>query len=133
MNVKHHEKIAERNRDNHALYIDEWDYPRAGSKAVISAAPDCPPDSWFREVIRESKERLSREKVLVYKLDEPQARGSLVGFLTKGEAAETLRVFEFELLDLERFGGMLVRADHLFISDTKAVHLRDQGSGAAAQ
>jgi hypothetical protein len=30
--TKHHEKIADRNRDNHAAYVDQFDYPRGASE-----------------------------------------------------------------------------------------------------
>ena len=59
--------------------------------------------------------------MLIFKLNEQRTRALPVGFLAKGEAAKRLGVFEFELLDLDNYGGMFVRADHLFISETKVV------------
>jgi hypothetical protein len=75
---------------------------------------------WAQRVTRECEERLSREEVLVLKLNKQRTEMSRVGFLTKGEAAKITGVFPHELLELEScYFGAFVRADYLFISKSK--------------
>jgi|GraSoiStandDraft_50_1057286.scaffolds.fasta_scaffold436138_2 hypothetical protein len=101
--AKHFEEITERRAANKAAIIFEYQHPQANSKRG---------------------ERLSREMVLALKVPNPPRLKltvlSRVGFLTKRKAAETLGVPSFNLLNLDDVhGGMLVTADHLFISEAK--------------
>lgn len=86
---------------------------------------------WIQKTIKECDERLAREKVALYKLNEQRTFMKPVGYMTKGEAINVARgAIGGELLDLDNvYGGMFVRADHLFISENKLVDgLRRYGS-----
>ena len=115
-------------------FIDQFNYPKLTSKPRASAASPAgnllgmTPDDltkfrlWLHKVNKECEERLSRENVVVYKLNKQRTMAELVGYMTKGEAAKAVReVVPGELLDLDNYGGIFIRADHLFISETKAI------------
>ncbi len=64
------------------------------------------------------KERLSKEMTLVYTFNEPRDRVVAKGYMAKGEAAEMAgTVLPGDLLDLDMYGGLLVRGRFVFISD----------------
>ncbi len=123
--AKHHEEIGERRRENNARIIDEFDYPRATSQSAEWAA--IPHGEvirlrlWVQRVNRECEERLSREMLVVYKLNKQRTILTPLGYMPKAEAVKTARwVAGGELLDLDDlYGGIFIRADHLFISETK--------------
>jgi hypothetical protein len=72
---------------------------------------------WCRRATQECNERLSREKVLLFKLNE-QRQVLKVEYLTKGEAAEITGVGGGQLLDLDGLhDGVLSWFGYLFASD----------------
>jgi hypothetical protein len=76
--------------------------------------------AWVLKVNKEYEERLARENVVVFKLNEQRTSMTLVGYMTKEEAAKAAPgIIAGELLELDNYGGMFVRADHLFISENK--------------
>jgi hypothetical protein len=90
---------------------------------------------FIQQTNKECEERLAREKVLVYKLNEQRTWMTPVGYITKGEAANVVRwVVPGELLDLDGlYGGMFIRADHLFISENLILDgLQRHGSNITA-
>lgn len=126
--AKHYEEIIERRARNGARVIFEYQHsskPFSGGDTTGAPSPAVSRiialRAWMRRVTKECNERLAREMTAVYKLtklDGHRVEASPVGYMTKGEAAKLVRrVVPGELLDLDNYGGMFVRADHLFISE----------------
>jgi hypothetical protein len=133
--AKHAEEIAERRARNNARVIFEYQYPHGNALPAAKAAPSVQPDEkiialreWVHRAIRESNERLAREMVALYRLDEQHSELVPVGYMTKGEAAKVARrVVPGELLDLDTYyGGMFVRAGYLFVSEATLLRAIDQ-------
>jgi hypothetical protein len=129
-----YEDIIERRCGNGARIGYEYQYEtRAGlqlrnSRAVTGSSqpPWYTPEkqaaflAWFNPIIKECMERLAREKVLVYKLNEQRTELSGVGYLTKEETEALAWVLGGEMLDLDHvYGGILFRNDYLIISENK--------------
>jgi hypothetical protein len=87
--------------------------------------------AWVQKTTKECNERLAREKVLVFKLNEQRTLMTTIGYMTKDEASKVAWIAGGELLDLDDlYGGMFVRADHFFISENKLLDAeRRYGSG----
>jgi hypothetical protein len=79
--------------------------------------------SLIREIFKECEERLSREKLLVYKLNEQRTRVESFNYLYKREAVEKTKVaMGGDLLDLDcEFSGMIMCEDYIFVSEETAV------------
>jgi len=79
--------------------------------------------SLVRKILKECEERLSREKLLVYKLNEQRTRLESFNYLYKREAVEMTKVaMGGDLLDLDcEFGGMITCQDYIFVSEQAAV------------
>ena len=136
MNAKHHEKIAERCRENGALYVDEFDYPK-----VRSANPPIYPiltkpqiegiRRFNEEAQRLARARLGSERVAVIKLDEKRHPNTDEDWYvpTLSQAIERWKFRDYELLHInDWYGGILVRDDYLLVSE---LHLRRIGISEA--
>jgi hypothetical protein len=134
------EDIAIRNAENGARVVYPSQYP-----PTHRPAPDpfhFTPEAIeaIRKFVREAnarcEARLSREMVLVYEHNAAKTEASSVGFMTKGEAAKiaggtpiAARICESYLLDIDDlYGGMLIHAGYLFVSDRKLI----DGYGSSA-
>jgi hypothetical protein len=129
--AKYYEDIVDQRRANGVAIMFDYQHPQENiRRAALTGSSEChlmPPSElaeirlWLQQENKECEERLAREQMLIFKLNEQRTKALPVGFLPKREAAKTIGVFKFELLELDNYGGMFVRADHLFISQTKVV------------
>ncbi|MDA9426251.1 hypothetical protein [Bradyrhizobium sp. CCBAU 53380] len=70
------------------------------------------------QISQTCEERLAREMTLVYTLNELRDRVVAAGYMTKAEAAEMAgTVVPGELLDIDLYGGLLVRGRFVFLSE----------------
>jgi hypothetical protein len=77
---------------------------------------------WAQRITKECEERLARELVVLFTLNE--ARDLVLGkqYITKGEAAEIAYTPGGDILDLDDiYGGLLVRGRYIFISETAVI------------
>jgi len=78
---------------------------------------------FFQKTNKECEERLAAEMVAFFALNAERTRATYVGYVSKGEAGKVVRgIVRGELLDLDpHYAGIFVRANHLFISESKLV------------
>lgn len=126
--AKHHEEIIERRSRNGALIVYEYQHSSGDRRAAEPRSPlDLSPEKWaevrafVHEINERCKQRYATEMTLLYKLNKERTIATGIGFMTKGEASEIADgVLSCEILDLDNvYGGIMVRADYLFISKAK--------------
>lgn len=95
------------------------------------------PENWaavkavVQEINQRSRRRYAEERALLYRLSQERTSATNLGYMTKGEAANIARgVVTGEILDSDDlYGGVMVRAGYLFISEVKLeAGLREHGS-----
>jgi hypothetical protein len=78
---------------------------------------------WFRRLMKECEERLSREMTLVYTFDEETLHEEwtnvvAVEYVSKREAVEMTKAVWGQLLDLDCiYGGILLHKPYVFVSE----------------
>jgi hypothetical protein len=134
--------INDRRLENGAAIVFEDQYPARKRQAAAQFDPkltaqlkflDMTPDElielrkWARCVVKKSTERLLREMTLVYTLNEPRDRVTGVEFISKMQAADKYPIAGGELLDLDCiYGGLLVRARNVYVSETAVADALDR-------
>jgi hypothetical protein len=126
--------IAERRIQNEARILFEYQYPQG--YADLDSGGDDPElvataqslgmtparlidlRQWVQRMTKECNERLSREKTLVYTVNESRTQVLAVQLMSKHDAAKMTKVVSGELLDLDSvYGGMLICDGYAFVSE----------------
>jgi len=128
--AKHHEEIAEKRSNNGARIIYDYQLPqgyRRDEEPTASSLFSIPPEelkaarAFLKRINDECQQRLANEKAMVFRLNKERTRMWFVGYMTKGEASK-ISYEAFDILDLDNvYGGMYVRADHLFVSENRLI------------
>jgi hypothetical protein len=144
--AKYYEDIIERRGENRARIEFEYQCPQNVRPTVpngrkpradafvplISREEVIALREWNRRALKEWEERSSREKVVLFELNE-QRQVVKVSYLTKGEAAELTGVGGGELLSLDSYyGGIVSCFGYIFASDDLVADgLRRYGANVA--
>jgi len=132
--VSYLDDITERRAENRASVIFEnYTYLAKSDRKLSPKGEELAETAEFFEMTREKfiqvrrliqeesricRERLAREKTLIYTLNEPRDRVLVVQYVSTGEAAEIGRAVPGDLLSLDDYyGGLLVRGRYVFVSD----------------